>query len=268
MIATLAPWTPSTALALPRQSPLDPPPADPGADRLDLSPEATALMQAAPERPTARIRRNGSVVGALRSAGYTNREIREHGLIDRVASLNGLKNANMVHPGQVLVLPAREEMGLPAAAPRPRTQGPSAPPPSGPHPKPLAQRDGEIAIPDYGPNPTREQLAEQLEAAGRKYGIDPDLLKAVAWKESTWRPRARSFDGGHGKGVMQIDDRYHLFARTKAVWNPARNIDYGARYLRTLHRQHGSWDKALAAYNGSRRYPGQVYRLMASRPWQ
>ncbi|HXE73421.1 MAG TPA: transglycosylase SLT domain-containing protein [Candidatus Nitrosotenuis sp.] len=122
-------------------------------------------------------------------------------------------------------------------------------------------------IPQFGPNPTRAQIGLQLEAAAQKYGIPPDMLKAVAWQESTWRANASSFDGGHGKGVMQIDDRYHELARTPQVWDPVTNIDYGASYLASLYRQTGDWNAALRRYNGGASYPAIIRAHMANRPW-
>lgn len=111
-------------------------------------------------------------------------------------------------------------------------------------------------------------IAGILERSAKANGVPVDLLKAVAWKESGWNVRALSFDGHHGKGLMQIDDRYHQFARTKAAFNPTASANYGARFLAQLKRQHGSWNAALKAYNGSSAYPGQVRRIEASRPWE
>jgi soluble lytic murein transglycosylase-like protein len=114
---------------------------------------------------------------------------------------------------------------------------------------------------------SRNGIGGLLDSAASRHGIPPDILKAVAWQESGWNPSARSFDGGHGKGVMQIDDRYHGFAKTGAVFDPARNIEYGANYLSDLYRQTGSWDRALQRYNGGSTYPGKVMALARKRPW-
>ncbi len=111
-------------------------------------------------------------------------------------------------------------------------------------------------------------LAKVLDAASQKYDIPPDILKAVAWQESTWNPLARSFDEEHGKGVMQIDDRFHEFAKTRDVWDPVKNIDYGARYLSDLYRETGSWEGALKRYNGGDDYPPKVLGLSQQQPWK
>src|ERR1017187_8967015 len=86
---------------------------------------------------------------------------------------------------------------------------------------------------------SKSQLSAMFDKAAKKFHVPANLLKAVAYHESGWDPRAKSYDGHHGKGVMQIDDRSHKFAKTPAVWNPAENIDYGARLLSDLHQEAG-----------------------------
>jgi len=131
---------------------------------------------------------------------------------------------------------------------------------------PAAQ--GDTQIPDYGPNASKQEIGEMLEAAAKKYGIPVDILKAVAQQESGWNPKALSFDGQHGKGVMQIDDRFHEFAKTQDVFDPAKNIDYGAKYLRSLYDQTGSWQAALKRYNGGSDYPPKIFALAEQKPWE
>ncbi len=123
------------------------------------------------------------------------------------------------------------------------------------------QAQGNTQIPSYGANPSKPQIGQQLSAAAKKYGIPENILKAVAWQESTWNARALSFDGQHGKGVMQIDDRYHAFAKTPDVFDSAKNIDYGARYL-------AAWSAALKRYNGGSSYPPKILALADKQPWK
>ena len=147
--------------------------------------------------------------------------------------------------------------------------GAGGPPPNfGPQ-----QADPSAQIPSFGPNPSKAQINQMIEAACRKYGVPPEIAKAVAYQESGWNPRARSFDGGHGKGIMQIDDRSHQFARGPQVWDPAANIDYGVRLLATNYRRSGgNWRDAVRRYNGSgpmaQRYADRVMSLSQQRPWQ
>lgn len=131
----------------------------------------------------------------------------------------------------------------------------------------LPQVDTYATPPSVGANPGKAQIGQLLDAAAQRYGIPADILKGVAYQESGWRADASSFDGGHGKGVMQIDDRYHQFAKTQDVWDPAKNIDYGARYLRGLYDKSGSWEAALKSYNGSSAYPPKVLAHASQKPW-
>lgn len=128
--------------------------------------------------------------------------------------------------------------------------------------------DPSVNIPDYGKGANKAQIGEMLGAASKKYGIPENILKAVAWQESGWNSKALSFDGHHGKGVMQIDDRFHQFARTDEVFDPAKNIDYGAKYLAGLYKETGSWQGALKRYNGGSDYPPKVLALAEQQPWQ
>lgn len=94
----------------------------------------------------------------------------------------------------------------------------------------------------------------QIEAAARAHGLDPRFLAAVAAQE-TGGPGSNSGanvvgDGGHGRGLFQIDDRWHAFARSGAAMDPAKNADYAAGMLSGLLTRYGGDAKAaLSAYN-------------------
>ena len=124
-----------------------------------------------------------------------------------------------------------------------------------------------VQIPSFGNSPSKAQIGQMLDAASQKYGVPQNILKAVAWQESSWNPNALSFDGQHGKGIMQIDDRSHAFARTPEVFDPQKNIDYGTRYLSQLYKETGSWSAALKRYNGGSDYPPKVLALAEKQPW-
>lgn len=97
-------------------------------------------------------------------------------------------------------------------------------------------------------------FAPEIAGAARSHGLDPDLLAAVAAQE-TGGPGANAGhnivgDGGHGHGVFQIDDRWHAFASTAAVMDPAQNADYAAGMLAGLLKKYGgNLHEALSAYN-------------------
>ncbi len=94
------------------------------------------------------------------------------------------------------------------------------------------------------------RFRDEIEAAARKHGVPPALVAAYIEVESGGNPNARSFDGGHGKGLLQIDDRSHSFARTARVFDPAANLDYGARLIRSnLSAFPGNTRAGIAAFN-------------------
>lgn len=84
--------------------------------------------------------------------------------------------------------------------------------------------------------------------------MDPQLLAAVAAQE-TGGPGSNAGanivgDGGHGRGLFQIDDRWHAFAKTAAAMDPAQNADYAAGMISGLLRRYGGdIHRALCVYN-------------------
>ncbi len=59
---------------------------------------------------------------------------------------------------------------------------------------------------------------------------------------------------------MQINFRYHgaKFGSVAAMFDPARNVDYAAQFLRDLKTREGTWTLAVARYNaGPNNNPAQ-----------
>lgn len=88
--------------------------------------------------------------------------------------------------------------------------------------------------------------AELFKAAGAKYGIDPDVLAAVARAESSMNPSAVS--GAGAQGLMQLMPATAAGLGVDPM-QPAQAIDGAARLLSRHLEQFGSLDLALAAYN-------------------
>jgi hypothetical protein len=95
-------------------------------------------------------------------------------------------------------------------------------------------------------------------AAGRKHGVDPALLSAIAKAESSYNPRAVSQAGA--RGLMQLMPGT---ARDLGVdaFDPAAAVDGAARLMsKHLRSFGGRVDLALAAYNAGagnvRKYGG------------
>ncbi|HEC5158030.1 TPA: transglycosylase SLT domain-containing protein, partial [Escherichia coli] len=54
------------------------------------------------------------------------------------------------------------------------------------------------------------EAADCFDLAGRDYKIDPDLLRAISWKESRYRVNAIGINPvtGYGSGLMQVDSQH------------------------------------------------------------
>lgn len=106
-------------------------------------------------------------------------------------------------------------------------------------------------------NPTYQQVHAQLSDASTAYGVDLNLIKAVAASESAFNPNAVSRKGA--VGLMQVMPatarQYGVMAEPGAtvarkLTNPGLNIHTGTKYLSHLLRVYGGQvELALAAYN-------------------
>jgi hypothetical protein len=81
-----------------------------------------------------------------------------------------------------------------------------------------------------------------------KYGLEPQLLAGVMRAESNFNPRAVSVKNAQGLMQLLPSTANHLSVRN--TFDPAQNIEAGARYLKQLlDRFGGNIALALAAYN-------------------
>jgi soluble lytic murein transglycosylase-like protein len=55
-------------------------------------------------------------------------------------------------------------------------------------------------------------------------------------------------------GVMQLNYRWHsnAFANIQEMLNPKRNIEYAAKFLLRLKKEHGTWYAAICNYHSSK----------------
>ena len=102
------------------------------------------------------------------------------------------------------------------------------------------------------PSRTKRHAAA-IVAAAEKHGLDPLLIAAVIDHESgggKWLTHDGKGDKGHGHGLMQIDNRYHLHWIANNNWaDPAVNIDYGTALLKSYIKELGCEDGGVCAYN-------------------
>ena len=102
-------------------------------------------------------------------------------------------------------------------------------------------------------------IKKMLVETAKKYGVDSDLVLALANAESGYRPDAVSSAGA--VGVMQLMPGTALSLGVSDSFDPKENIDGGVRYLKQMLAMFGGdTAKALAAYNAGpeavRRYGG------------
>jgi LysM repeat protein len=108
-----------------------------------------------------------------------------------------------------------------------------------------------------------DHLADEMEHWADDYGVEPALLKALAWQESTWDNSAVSEAGAIGIGQLMPETITYvatdlLGEPTLSAENADDNIQMSARYLAyLLELNGGDWGAALASYNQG---PTQVRR--------
>lgn len=108
-----------------------------------------------------------------------------------------------------------------------------------------------------------------LTETGRKGSLHPytlnvegkslfasDIREAMAHFQQARQQGAKLID----VGCMQINHYYHgtKFASVQAMFNPADNVEYAARFLKELRAREGTWTMAVARYNaGPNNNPAQ-----------
>ena len=92
------------------------------------------------------------------------------------------------------------------------------------------------------------QLDDYFNEASRVYGVDKQLLLAVARTESNFMPTATS--GSGAMGIMQLMPATAEYLNVKDPYDPYENIMGGAKLLAIyMDKYDGDKAKTLAAYN-------------------
>lgn len=195
--------------------------------------------------------------------------------VERLARLNELADPNLIIAGQRLRVPARAVVTsvhvvapgetLSAIAARYGTTVAALARANRIEDVNLIVAGAQLAIP-RGPIETSEVqvpapqgVEETLEAEAHQAGIEPSLVKAVAWHESRWKQDAVSPAGA--VGVMQVMPATASYVNDALgggdldVEEARDNVELGVRYLDHLMETMPSRRKALAAYNSG---PGAV----------
>lgn len=92
------------------------------------------------------------------------------------------------------------------------------------------------------------RVAPIIDAASRRHGVDPALVHAIVFVESSYDPEAVSSQGA--LGLMQLMpvtcERYGV----RDPFDPAQNVDGGVRFLKDLlDLFEGDVELTIAAYN-------------------
>jgi len=111
--------------------------------------------------------------------------------------------------------------------------------------------------------PAGTPYADLFRSAARKYGVDARLLASVAKHESSFNPKAVSPAGA--QGLMQLMPGTARGLGVDDPFDPAQAIDGAARMLRSLLKEFGRTDLALAAYNAG---PGAVRKYDGIPPYR
>ena len=173
----------------------------------------------------------------------------------RIADVSGASQAPAPTFGDAL----DEAVG--SRAPR---QAPMAPRPSLPPASPTALLDPNGNAVRPIPLTSDSDYDSYVSKSAQKYGVDPDLIKAVIQTESSGNAHAVSRAGA--MGLMQLMPANVNEAGVTDPFDPEQNIDAGTQQLSNLLSKYdGNLDMALAAYNAG---PGAVSKYGGVPPYR
>jgi soluble lytic murein transglycosylase-like protein len=113
---------------------------------------------------------------------------------------------------------------------------------------------GESSESNTSNTTSASQFDDLIEQASKKYGVNPNLVKAVIRAESSFDSDAVSVSGA--EGLMQLMPSTASWLGVTDSMDPQQNINAGTRYLaQLLQKYDGDVQLALAAYNAG---PGTV----------
>ena len=93
---------------------------------------------------------------------------------------------------------------------------------------------------------TRGDWADEAERAAKRHGVPVPLFYALINQESRWNANAVSPKGALGLAQLMPPTAAALGVDPL---DPVQNLEGGARYLKAMFLQFGTWCLALAAYN-------------------
>ena len=104
---------------------------------------------------------------------------------------------------------------------------------------------------------TRAGLEVMADGAAARYAIPAAIFKGLVAQESGWNPSAIRQEpaiGDASRGLtlvlLRTAEGEGYAGTADGLLDPWTNLNIGASYLARLFRRFGSWQSALAAYNG------------------
>lgn len=98
------------------------------------------------------------------------------------------------------------------------------------------------------------EICRLAERIGAEYNICPELLQAIAWKESRYDPLAVN---GRCTGLMQVDSRWHRDRMERlgvsSLYDPEGNMLVATDYLAELFAEYEEAAAVLMFYSGDSR---------------
>ncbi len=100
----------------------------------------------------------------------------------------------------------------------------------------------------YSASANPAEFEQLIRTCSEKYGVNPNLVKAVIHAESGYNPNAVSSKGA--SGLMQLMPGTAKSLKVADRFNPKDNVEGGVKYLRfLLDTFRGDVSLAVAAYN-------------------
>ena len=122
----------------------------------------------------------------------------------------------------------------------------------------LEKRSRELSSTTVAVPPNFDAFAVRFS---KKYGLNPNIIRAIVKAESNWSPRAVSRKGAIG--LMQLMPGTALLLKVDP-YDPEQNMEGGVRYFAFLLNTFNDLDLALIAYNAGPGYAERYSRGKAS----
>lgn len=131
---------------------------------------------------------------------------------------------------------------------------------------PIPEEDVSYRIADPVLKPYHKRIKPYesfIADTAKKYNVEPELVKAVVYAESSGNPKARSSVGAGG--LMQLMPGTARMLGVANRFDPEQNIEGGVKYIRKMLDRFGDEEQALAAYNAG---PGNVRKYGGVPPFR